>query len=284
VIPLLETSLKDEDRTVREKSAEALGKVGQTCPQLVIPLLKTSLKDEDRTVRRNSAEALGKVGQTCPQLVIPLLKTSLKDEDRTVRRHSAAALGNIGQTCPELVILLLETSLKDEQEWVRRGSAEALGKVGQTCPERVIPLLTQTCQDKDQDVRIASLKALKKYDLSPFIQSQLACLVSVYAENNWEIPPPFLTSTPLSSLLESYEKYPSMPATTLRIIITKCLEDRFALSLDLANDAIVFHEKGEMCTFAFSNTQANSLSSAQAFIQELEKKFLDYPEWSSITS
>src|SRR5205085_1230709 len=116
---------------------------------------------------------------------------------------------------------------------------------------------------------------------SPFIKNYRNCLDGAYSKDNWaDKINPFLGSTPLSSLIENFQKNTSQPLTSptsLSVIITKCFEDNLAISLDpnSTNDTLVFYEKGEMRTFTFSSGQVN----AQAFLQQLEKQLQTYPNF-----
>jgi HEAT repeat protein len=78
---------------VRQKAAEALGKIGEPA---VEPLIG-ALRDENRLVRRRAAEALGEIRDA--RAVEPLIG-ALRDRDSWVRRRAAEALEKIGDPRP----------------------------------------------------------------------------------------------------------------------------------------------------------------------------------------
>jgi HEAT repeat protein len=83
------TLLIDEDRRVRMKSADLLGKIGD--PRAVEPLILL-LKDEDIGVRISVARALGKIGDR--RAIEPLI-AALSDKDRNLQRTVKKALKEI---------------------------------------------------------------------------------------------------------------------------------------------------------------------------------------------
>jgi len=88
VKPLI-AALKDKDRDVRKKAAEALGKLGDG---RAVESLIAALKDKNGHIRAAAAEALGRIGGN--SAVKPLI-AALKDKYSYVRAGAAKALENI---------------------------------------------------------------------------------------------------------------------------------------------------------------------------------------------
>lgn len=112
--------LKNEDKLVRRKAAEALGKLGDS--KAAEPLIQ-ALKDEDWRVREKVVEALGKIKD--PRAVEPLTQ-ALKDEKAIVRQRAASALGNTGD---ERALEALTQAKEDRDVNVRSAARAALKKI-----------------------------------------------------------------------------------------------------------------------------------------------------------
>lgn len=85
--------------------------------------LRRLVTDADRSVRRRSALAVGRVGLTEG---VTILTPLLTDADSEVRASAAFALGLVGQSSAEAVLL---TALADPDARVRGRAAEALGLI-----------------------------------------------------------------------------------------------------------------------------------------------------------
>jgi HEAT repeat protein len=94
VEPLI-VALKDRYVSVREKAAEALGKIGdaRAVEPLIVALADRYIGDEQSIVslREKAAEALGRIGNAAVELLIVALKVS----DSDVRREAVEALKKI---------------------------------------------------------------------------------------------------------------------------------------------------------------------------------------------
>ena len=88
VEPLIVTLKENKHRAIRKKSAEALGKIGDT--RAIKPLIN-ALMDKQSDVQRFAAEALGKIGDT--RAIKPLIN-ALRDSN--VRLTAGEALLKIG--------------------------------------------------------------------------------------------------------------------------------------------------------------------------------------------
>ncbi|QLE58290.1 NACHT domain-containing NTPase [Nostoc sp. TCL26-01] len=161
---------------VRFSTTEALGKLGNTVPEVVSQLLAL-LQDKSELVRYSVASALGNLGNTTPEVVSQLLAL-LQDKSELVRYSVASALGNLGNTTPEVVSQLLAL-LQDKSKLVRYSAASALGKLGNAAPEVVSQLLALLQDESDnEDVRSATAFALSKLgNAAPEVVSQLLALL-----------------------------------------------------------------------------------------------------------
>ena len=107
-------ALSDEASSVRQRAAEALGKIGGAA---AVAGLIAALSDENWSVRQRAAEALGQIGDA---VAVAGLLSALSDEDWSVRRRAAEALGQIGGAAAVAV-----SALSDEDWSVRRRAAIA---------------------------------------------------------------------------------------------------------------------------------------------------------------
>jgi len=159
-VPDLITALKDEDRGVRERAAEAIGKIGVNDEQFetIVRMLK---EGETWWEREGAAMALGELKNV---KAVPDLIAALKDKDWYVRWRTAEALEKIGfDKVPldgrVLALLILEktdevvamgepavsgliAALKNEY-WVRERAAWALEKIAEKLFEKPIALVEQ---------------------------------------------------------------------------------------------------------------------------------------------
>ena len=139
----------DENRTIREASAQALGSLGDLA---VTPLIG-SLGDGDWHIRMGSAIALRIIGD--PKGVEPLIGATT-DENRFVRREAVKSLGRIGDIrATERLIAALD----DMDIGVRIRAAAALGKLAD--PKAIDPL-THALSDQNSELQEAAVEALSK--------------------------------------------------------------------------------------------------------------------------
>ena len=133
--------LKNNDRNVQKKAAEALGKIRDK--KAVDPLI-VALKDEDWQVREEAVLALGRIGDK--RAVEPLI-AGLEDEDGNVRERTAYALGNIGD---KRAAEPLVTAIKKEDGNLRLTMTIALAMIGD---ERAVEPLVAALGDKSHSIR-----------------------------------------------------------------------------------------------------------------------------------
>jgi len=105
-IPELIQALEDEDSSVRDSAAEALGKIGS---EASVPALIQALQDKDFLIRDSAAEALCQIGS---EAAIAGLIQALQDEDFSVRTSVANLLDQID---PEASIPALIQALEDNK-------------------------------------------------------------------------------------------------------------------------------------------------------------------------
>jgi len=182
-IPALITALKDNNKDVRKRAAEAIEKIAEINPNSkevleAIPALITALKDEGSNVRWTAAEAIGKIAEANPNSkevleAIPALITALKDEDSDVRLSAAEAIGKIAEANPGKEVLeavpALITALKDENSVVRLSAAEAIGKISEKLVEEHIKLAEQAIEKGEFEealkaIRTATFTIAKFYE------------------------------------------------------------------------------------------------------------------------
>src|SRR5205085_3655171 len=98
VVPKLLPLLSDQEASVREAAANAIGEIGPTTHDRVVPALATALqKDGDARVRRGAAVALGHYGERAVS-ACAALQQALHDRAPDVRQNAAWAIGQIGHT------------------------------------------------------------------------------------------------------------------------------------------------------------------------------------------
>lgn len=157
-IPSLIERLDDQDKKVRQASAQVLGKLGQWAIQ---PLTER-LKDPNEHIRSLVILAFRNFKSDRTE-IIPTLARNIMDSNKSVHKEKVAALkfivsslGNKSQEGIKSLILLL----KDSEESVRRDAAFALGELGPQSSS-AIPKLIDRFTDKFS-VSDQCWRALKK--------------------------------------------------------------------------------------------------------------------------
>ncbi|WP_414622026.1 HEAT repeat domain-containing protein [Calothrix sp. CCY 0018] len=154
-IPALVQVLQHEYFQVRESAVKALGQIGSDrAIHSLIEVLKN--QDEDDSVRDYAAVALGKMSQinAIKAVKIELKNKVNQDDNRSFLSHAATALGEIGS---DTAISLLIELLKDKYWSVRANATLSLGKIAS---EKAVPALVEMLRDEDADVRAYSAEAL----------------------------------------------------------------------------------------------------------------------------
>ena len=143
--------LNDEDRGVRKRACEALGRRRDS--QAVPALLELLLRERDNNVLTEAALALGKIGD--PRATEVLIGLLSKDNS-VVQLHAISALRMLRdpRAEPFLVEVLLDTK---ENPGVRAEAASALGLLDQASAAEA---LFQGIKENDAGIRKASIKSL----------------------------------------------------------------------------------------------------------------------------
>ncbi len=117
--------MQDENQTVREKAAKAIGEIcglGDACGINEVELLLQDLKDQSKGVRWRASEALVQIG---PASVEPLI-VALTDDDPDVQMRAARSLGDLGD---KRALEPLKRTLKDKNPDVRDAAGKAIDKI-----------------------------------------------------------------------------------------------------------------------------------------------------------
>ncbi|MBK7991933.1 MAG: HEAT repeat domain-containing protein [Blastocatellia bacterium] len=141
--------IRSEDRRIRRKAAEDLGRLGD---EQTIPALVFTLKDPDQFVSAAAALALGEIKDK--RAIDPLIEI-LRSSNIETRGAAAVALGRIGDNRAITSLLPL---LNDIEAYPRSSAISALGRIGDSS---VINSLTNILvKDADAQVRTAVAEAL----------------------------------------------------------------------------------------------------------------------------
>ena len=149
VEPLIRSLDGDSETSVRSRCAYALGELGAKDPKALVAL-REALGHADMGVREKSAEALGKLadaGNKDENALTALIALLKNDPAPSVRSASAMALRGFKD---ERVIDALMLALKDEAGLVRAFSASSLGLIGD---KRAIEPVRSLLGDPEETVR-----------------------------------------------------------------------------------------------------------------------------------
>jgi HEAT repeat protein len=128
----LRDAIKADDPIVRRESLRSLAKLRERAsidPHLIVPILLTSLKDPDPSVRDIAVTYLGIVRDE-PQREVAGLIEALSDEDARVRRAAAVALTAYGAAA-DAAVPALRTAAKDSDQDVQREAQRALVRIAE---------------------------------------------------------------------------------------------------------------------------------------------------------
>ncbi len=186
-IPALISSLRDEDRLVREYSAWALGQMDNELPQDAALALIATLGDSSKSVKEAAASALDNVVpredfsnllgqvlavseastrravvQALTELEIPssyqTFLEAVNDQDPRVRQIAIAGLGELAD--PRALIVFRKVLLNDPDEGVRTEAAFRIGKLG---GQNDVPVLKKAIEsDPTPNVHLWASWALKE--------------------------------------------------------------------------------------------------------------------------
>ena len=152
-IQILISALRSEDKDVRRRAADALGKIGSGAKVSVPALIKVFKEDEG--VRWSAANALRRIGPEAKAAVPALIEFLI---DKGINgRNVAWVLGGIGTEAGPALIEVLKDKNKNQD--VRLSAALALGYMGPT-GKAAVPALTEAIKDKDDGISGMAMWAL----------------------------------------------------------------------------------------------------------------------------
>ena len=159
---------------VKAKALWILGEMGLKYPEEIEPHINditAYLEDDDSKLRERSANAIGRIGRADKDLIIDHLDTLMKmkdDESENVRHAFIWACENIAVNAPELFCEKLDIfyeMISDSHEKVRIEAPEMFRVVGKRKPNCVKPYLERleyiAENDENQTVRIHSEGAIR---------------------------------------------------------------------------------------------------------------------------
>lgn len=165
---------EDYSVAVKAKALWILGEMGLKYPEEIgqyINDIAAYLEDDDSKLRERSANAIGRIGRADKDLIISHMDTLMKmkdDESEKVRHAFIWACENIAVNTPELFCEKLDIfyeMISDSGDKVRIEAPEMFRVIGQRRPECVKPYLERleyvAENDENQTVRIHSSGAIR---------------------------------------------------------------------------------------------------------------------------
>lgn len=165
---------KNQSIAVKAKALWLLGEIGLNHPKEIEPYVEDIagyMEDESQKLRERSANAIGRIGRANKHLVTPHLDKLMKlryDESENVRHAFVWGCENIASTAPELFCENLEIfyeMISDSGLKVRIEAPEMFRVIGKRKPEHVKPYLEKLEwigeNDENPTVRIHSAGAVR---------------------------------------------------------------------------------------------------------------------------
>jgi HEAT repeat protein len=165
---------EDYSNAVKAKALWILGEMGLKYPEEIEPHINdiaAYLEDDDSKLRERSANAIGRIGRADKDLIIDYMDTlmNLKDDESENVRHAFIwACENIAVNAPELFCEKLDIfyeMISDRHDKVRIEAPEMFRVVGKRKPNCVKPYLERleyiAENDDNQTVRIHSAGAIR---------------------------------------------------------------------------------------------------------------------------
>lgn len=173
-IPYVASLLKNQSPKITAKAMWLLGEMGLIYPQEIAPYTKeiaSFIVSENDLLRERTANALGRIGRADYKLIAPYFKelfTLAGDKSSNVRLSFIWASENIATNTPEAYknhISVFEKLLDDENVRVRMEAPEMFRVLGKRKPEYVSHCLDKlkilSKNDVDRVVRIHAKGAIK---------------------------------------------------------------------------------------------------------------------------
>lgn len=135
-LPVLVEMLQDQSRPTeaRWNAARTIGKIGPGAVSTVSVLIG-QMEDQESSIREHCAEAIGDIGPTAAAEGLPVLIKTLSDPNTRVRRDAVRSLGYLGEAArPALADV--KKMLKDKEAMVKEAAQIAIKAIA---PEEAVP-------------------------------------------------------------------------------------------------------------------------------------------------
>lgn len=143
-------ALKDDDASVRQNAAWALGQFGAEAGADVVRDLIPRLKDSEILVRRDAAAALGAIGQPHAHAALrPLIELAKAEPDEVVVKTTLATLVKVVEPSDREAIRDLSPLLRRPDPETARLAAIVIANIGGPEAILALPLLRQTLRDPE---------------------------------------------------------------------------------------------------------------------------------------
>jgi HEAT repeat protein len=175
---------RHEDRMIVACARHALENVGPATREAV-PLLVTTLKDDDPSIRIVAATALVKIDASRKPRSISVIEAALEDDSYQVRYEAARALIGLdrertGKACEALL-----PALKEERRATRLFGAEVLLELDPSCVKDVLPVLLAIAEKGEKKERLRALALLA--ECGPDAESGEKALRSLLDDKDAEV-------------------------------------------------------------------------------------------------
>jgi HEAT repeat protein len=157
-IPSLIPLLNSEDENIRIFTVEALGKIGNTNPEVAGSALIPMLQDPEDLIRGDAIDALANL-QYAPALE-PIIHALRLDPDWVVRATAAEAIPSLAEIDDASALEALESALKsDPYKPVRSYAANSIGLIAMPSPDWVKKLTHYYETEESDDTKAEILGA-----------------------------------------------------------------------------------------------------------------------------
>jgi HEAT repeat protein len=165
-VSILLQDLRNQNESVRQAAASALGEVSKDSITKAFPLLKEALQDKSYFVRRIVAWVISNVNQERAREAALSLETVLSDPDLSVRVVAVDSLKRLGSGAIPEVVRALKRAINDKHLIVRVYAVESLGKIGPPAAEAFSDLAAVAAAP-ERLMRAAVMTALGKIGRGP---------------------------------------------------------------------------------------------------------------------
>lgn len=221
--------LNDDDESVREAAAHAIGQLGPTA----VPSIIKMLGNTDKYIRRHAVWALGKLGPQAAS-ALPALCKALRDADPRTASGAAQALGELGPAGAAAVPDLAE-AMRGTNVVLCRLAAKALSQIGPPAFSTLLVHLTH------HDPFVKGEAAMAVGWMGPAAAPAVTSLISILCMS----PPTTAPARPVvvpKSESSSVEEIPPGPVDTARIAAVTAL-GRIGPAAQEAVPSLIKYEK-----------------------------------------